>query len=73
MQTEEKQSKYMMFLCLNKNHYMNTYQGVEVQLQVFLTSAIGRGEWSASRCGHFTPDYPLNTRLGGRSGEDNIS
>jgi hypothetical protein len=29
--------------------------GVDVQSQIFLTSALGGGEWSASHPGHFTP------------------
>jgi hypothetical protein len=29
--------------------------GVEVQRHAFLTSALGGGEWSASRLGRFTP------------------
>jgi hypothetical protein len=46
---------------------MNTYGGVAPP---FLTSALGRGEWSASRSGRFTPReraprYPLDRRLGG--------
>jgi hypothetical protein len=28
---------------------------MEVQLHAFLTSALGEGEWLASRPGHFTP------------------
>jgi hypothetical protein len=34
---------------------MKTYGGVTVQIQVFLTSALVGGEWSASRPGRFTP------------------
>jgi hypothetical protein len=34
---------------------MNTYGGVDVQIQVFLTSALVGGEWSASRPCCFTP------------------
>jgi hypothetical protein len=33
---------------------MKTYGGVDVQTDVFLTSALVRGEWSASRPGRFT-------------------
>jgi hypothetical protein len=29
-QTEEKQGICMMFLCLNKNHNRNTYEGLDV-------------------------------------------
>jgi len=34
---------------------METYGGVELHLNAFLTSAIDGGEWSASRTGSFTP------------------
>jgi hypothetical protein len=34
---------------------MKTYGEVDVYIHVFLTSAIARGEWSASRPGRFTP------------------
>jgi hypothetical protein len=49
---------------------MKTYGGVDVQIHVFLTSALVRGEWSASRSVCFIPEeiaprYPLDRRLGG--------
>jgi hypothetical protein len=34
---------------------MKAYGGVDVQIQISLTSALVRGEWSASRPGRFTP------------------
>jgi hypothetical protein len=34
---------------------MKAYGGVYVQTHVFLTSALVRGEWSASRPDRFTP------------------
>jgi hypothetical protein len=37
-----------------KYHDMKTYEAVEVQLHVFLTSALDGGEWSTSRPGCFT-------------------
>jgi hypothetical protein len=40
---------------LFKQHAMKTYCRVEVQLHVFLTSALDGGEWSASSPGSFTP------------------
>jgi hypothetical protein len=34
---------------------MMTYGGVDVQIHIFLTSALAGGEWSASCLGRFTP------------------
>jgi hypothetical protein len=34
---------------------MKAYGGVDVQIHIFLTSALVEGEWSASRSGRFTP------------------
>jgi hypothetical protein len=34
---------------------MKAYGGVDVQINIFLTSALVGGEWSASRPGRFTP------------------
>jgi hypothetical protein len=34
---------------------MKAYEGMDVQTHVFLTSALGGGEWSASRTCRFTP------------------
>jgi hypothetical protein len=34
---------------------MKTYGGVDVYIHIFLTSALIRGEWSASRPGRLTP------------------
>jgi hypothetical protein len=34
---------------------MKTYGGVDVEIQIFLTSALAGGEWSALRPGRFTP------------------
>jgi hypothetical protein len=49
---------------------MKTYGGVDVQIQIFFTSAVDGGEWSASRPGRFTPKertppYTFDRRLGG--------
>jgi hypothetical protein len=46
--------KVKLSLCLTKSHAMKTYWEVEVELHTFLTSALYRGEWSASRPGRFT-------------------
>jgi hypothetical protein len=35
---------------------MKTYGGVDVQIDIFLTSALVGGEWSASRPCRFTPE-----------------
>jgi hypothetical protein len=43
-------------LCLTKHHTIKMYEGVEVQLHVFLTSALDEGEWSDSRPGRITPE-----------------
>jgi hypothetical protein len=34
---------------------MKAYGGMDVQIHIFLTSALFGGEWSASRLGRFTP------------------
>jgi hypothetical protein len=34
---------------------MKAYWGVDVEIHIFLTSALVGGEWSASRPGRFTP------------------
>jgi hypothetical protein len=46
---------------------MKVYGGVDVQIHIFLTSALVGGEWSASRPGHFTPreKAPDNHCIGG--------
>jgi hypothetical protein len=54
---------------------MKAYVGVNVQIHIFLTSALVRGEWSASRPGRFTPEplYPLDRRwVGPRAGLDDV-
>jgi hypothetical protein len=48
---------------------MMTYEGMDVQIHVFLTSALDGDELSVSRPGRFTlvidPRYPLDRRLVG--------
>jgi hypothetical protein len=34
---------------------MKAYEGVDVYVHIFFTSALAGGEWSASRPGRFTP------------------
>jgi hypothetical protein len=34
---------------------MKAYEGVDVYIHIFLTSALAGDEWSASRTGRFTP------------------
>jgi hypothetical protein len=46
-----RDKKVKLSLCLTKHHVMKTYWGVKV----FLTSALGGGEWSTSHPGRFTP------------------
>jgi hypothetical protein len=38
-----------------KHYAMKVYGGVDVQIHVFLTSALVGGEWSGSSPGRFTP------------------
>jgi hypothetical protein len=35
---------------------MKAYEGADVQIHIFLTSALVGGEWSDSRPGYFTPE-----------------
>jgi hypothetical protein len=56
---------------------MKAYGEVNVQIHIFLTSALAGGGWSASRSCRFTPGerdrYLVDRRLGGpqsRSGRD---
>jgi hypothetical protein len=45
-------------------HYaMKMYGGVNVEIHVFLTSALAGGEWSASSPGRLTPwkEFPVPT------------
>jgi hypothetical protein len=46
--------KVKLSLCSTKHHAMKTYWGVEVH-HALLTSALGGGEWSASRPSRFAP------------------
>jgi hypothetical protein len=46
--------QFLINFCLIKHHVIKTYEGVEVQSDPFLTSALDRDEWSALGSGRFT-------------------
>jgi hypothetical protein len=43
---------------------MKANGGVDVQIHIFLTSALVLGEWSASRPGRFTPEKRAAVPIG---------
>jgi hypothetical protein len=43
---------------------MKVYGGVDVQIHVFLTSAVVGGEWSASSPGRLTPGKESSVPIG---------
>jgi hypothetical protein len=48
--------KVELFLCLLIKHYaMKAYGAVDIQIHIFLTSALAGGEWSASCPGEKDP------------------
>jgi hypothetical protein len=55
---------------------MMVYGGVEVEIHVFLTSALDASEWSASRSCHFSPEerahgtYWIEGWVGPRAGRN---
>jgi hypothetical protein len=49
---------------------MKAYGGVDVSIQVFLTSALAGGEWSASRPGRLTPEERAPVPVGWEAGWD---
>jgi hypothetical protein len=57
---------------------MKTYGGMDVEIYVFLTSALVGGEWSASRPGHFNPRGNISgtqwigSWVGPRAGLDDV-
>jgi hypothetical protein len=54
---------------------MKAYGEVDLQIRIFLTSALAGGEWSASRPCRFTPGEraPGTHWIGGWGGEKNIN
>jgi hypothetical protein len=52
----KRKVKRKLSLGLSKYHAMKTYGGVDIQPHAFLTSALNRCEWSASRSGRFKPE-----------------
>jgi hypothetical protein len=50
-----KNNNITLSLSLNKHYAMKVYGRLDVQIHIFLTSALPGGKWSASRPGHFTP------------------
>jgi hypothetical protein len=48
---------------------MKAYGGVDVQIHIFLTSALVGGEWSASRPCHFTPGKEAPAPIGYEVGD----
>jgi hypothetical protein len=52
---------------------MKTYGGVDVYIHIFLTSALVRDEWSASRPDRFTPaTHWIGGWVGSRASLDNV-
>jgi hypothetical protein len=49
---------------LCKHYAMETYGGVDIETDVFLTLAVFGGEWSASRPGRFTPGEEPQVPIG---------
>jgi hypothetical protein len=63
---------------LTKHYAMNAYGGVDVEIHIFLNTALVGGEWSASRPGSFKPGEcaPGTHWIGGlvdpRAGLENV-
>jgi hypothetical protein len=49
---------------------MEAYGGVDIEIHMFLTSALFGGEWTASHPGYFTPEEgsPIIHQIGGLVG-----
>jgi hypothetical protein len=48
--------KGKLSLCLTKHYTMNAYGGVDVEIQVSLTSILDGCEWKVSRYGRVIPE-----------------
>jgi hypothetical protein len=50
---------------VGEDQVVSVYGGVDVQIHIFLTSALAGGEWSASRTGRYNPGEraPLLDRI----------
>jgi hypothetical protein len=59
--------KVVPWAWLIKHYTMKVYEGVDVWIHVFLTSALDGGDWSASRPGRFIPGErpPFTHWIGG--------
>jgi hypothetical protein len=51
---------------------MKAYGGVDLQIHILLTSALARGEWSASRPSRFTPGTHWIGWMDPRAGLDDV-
>jgi hypothetical protein len=61
---EQVKKKVNLSLCLIKHYTMKAYGRVDVEIHIFLTSALAGGEWSASRPGRFTPGERVPVHIG---------
>jgi hypothetical protein len=57
----------MLSLC-----FMKAYEGVDVEIHIFLTSAVAGGEWSVSRPGRFTPGTNRRSWVDPRTDLDDV-
>ena len=56
-------SKDKMFLCLSKYRVVKKYREVDVQLHIFLSSALVGSDWLVSRPGRFIPSDRVSGAL----------
>jgi hypothetical protein len=55
IELKHSEMKANLSMVLTMYHAMKTFEGVDLQLQVFLTTALDGSEWSASRPRRFIP------------------